>query len=385
MKTKKNILKSNAFQTILSSLLCILFGVIICYIVLLCINPAGANEAMTTILQNFLAASKANLRLKNFGSTLVKTAPLIMCGLSIQFCYKTGLFNIGAAGQYAVGAGISLYAALAWNLPWFVCLLLATAVGALWGAIVGFLKAYRNVNEVISGIMLNWIGLYLVNMLTGNVKESTSPYTIPIKSVSKQSLLPSLGLENLFGGNKYVGIAIPLAIIIAIVIYIIQQNTTLGYVLIATGYNKEAAKYAGMKGSKNIIITLIIGGALAGMGAGMYYLTGMEQWTTTSSSVPDMGFNGIAATFLGGLNPIGTVFAAYFIEHITLGGSKINLNVYPSQIADLMSAIIIYLCGFTLFFKYCINTYLRNKEERAAKATVEVTKDDKAKEGGEGK
>ena len=233
--------------------------------------------------------------------------------------------------------------------------------------------------------MLNWIGLYLVNMLTGNVKETTSPYTIPIKSVSKQSLLPSLGLENLFGGNKYVGIAIPLAIIIAIVIYIIQQNTTLGYVLIATGYNKEAAKYAGMKGSKNIIITLIIGGALAGMGAGMYYLTGMEQWTTTSSSVPDMGFNGIAATFLGGLNPIGTVFAAYFIEHITLGGSKINLNVYPSQIADLMSAIIIYLCGFTLFFKYCINTYLRNKEERAAKATVEVTKDDKAKEGGEGK
>ena len=108
MKTKKNILKSNAFQTILSSLLCILFGVIICYIVLLCINPAGANEAMTTILQNFLSASKANLRLKNFGSTLVKTAPLVMCGLSIQFCYKTGLFNIGAAGQYAVGAGISL-------------------------------------------------------------------------------------------------------------------------------------------------------------------------------------------------------------------------------------------------------------------------------------
>ena len=379
-KENKSLLKNNAFQSILSSLLCIIFGLAIGYIVLLCIKPKGATEAIITIIKNFLNYSNPSKMAKYLGNTLIKTAPLLMCALSVQFCYKVGLFNIGAAGQYVIGAGASLYCALALHLPWFICIIAAAVCGAAYGALVGVLKAYKNVNEVISGIMLNWISLYGVNMLLSTVKESSTPYTFALKSKNPGAIIPSLGLSELFSKNKYVTIAIPLAIIIAIAIYIIQTKTVFGYELIATGLNKDAAKYAGMKEKKNIIITLAIGGSLAAVGASFFFLSGYEQWSCTQSAVPSMGFNGIAATFLGGLNPIGTIFASYFIQHITSGGSYLDKNVYPSQISDLISAIIIYMCGFVLFFKLFLNSRVDNKKDSNANAV-----DTNSKEGGEKK
>ena len=169
---KSSLLRNKGFQSLLASLLCIVLGLLIGYIVLLIINPAGAGEAIRTIVENFLYYPSAAARLRYLGNTLVKTAPLLMCSLSVLFAYKVGLFNIGAAGQYVIGAGASLYCALGFGLPWYVCLLVAIAAGAVLGAISGLLKAYRNVNEVISCIMLNWISLYLVNALLSQVKES---------------------------------------------------------------------------------------------------------------------------------------------------------------------------------------------------------------------
>lgn len=352
MKEKKSILKSDGFQSVIAALLCIVVGLFIGFIVLLFINPSEAGEGILAIIKNFFNYPSRPAALKYLGNTLVKTAPLLMCALSINFCYKVGLFNIGAAGQYVVGAGACLYAALGLGLPWYICMILALLAGGVWGIIVGFLKAYANVNEVIAGIMLNWIGLYIVNMLLSNVKESTSPYTVNVKG---NAIIPSLGLSNLFSNNKYVTIAIPLSIIIAILVWVVLEKTKFGYELKATGFNKDAAKYAGMNEKKNIILTLMIGGMLAGLGAAFLYLTGYEQWSTTQSSVPGMGFNGIAATFLGGLSPIGTIFASFFIQHITSGGSYLDKRVYPSQVSDLISAIIIYLCGFVAFFKYAMS------------------------------
>jgi len=158
---KKDLIKNPSFQAILTSLICIVLGLLIGYIVLLMINPEGAGEAISTILLNFLTRASGPAKMKALGNTLAKTAPLLMCALSICFCYKVGLFNIGAAGQYEAGACLGLYAALAWHMNWFLCLILAGIAGAVVGAISGALKAYRNVNEVISGIMLNWIMLYL--------------------------------------------------------------------------------------------------------------------------------------------------------------------------------------------------------------------------------
>ena len=363
---KKNLLKRDGVQSLIASLLCVVLGLLIGYIVLLIINPAGAGEAITTVIKNFLTYKKPETQMKYFGNTLVRTAPLLMCSLSILFAYKAGLFNIGAAGQYCAGAGMALYAALAWHMPWWLCMIMAMLGGALLGVISGLLKSYCNVNEVISGIMLNWITLYVVNILLTNVKEAASPYTMPVAHVNGGAIIPSLGLGKLFNNNQYVTLAIPLAILIAVGLHILLEKTRLGYELKATGNNKNAAKYCGMAERRNLILTLAIGGALAGLGAAMLYLTGYEQWQCSQSSVPAMGFNGIAAAFLGGLNPIGTILASFFIQHITIGGAYVDKTMYCAQVSDLISAIIIYLCGFVLFMKFAMNRGIARREEKAA-------------------
>ena len=368
---KKNLLKNSGVQSLIASLICILLGMLIGYVVLLFIEPSGAGKAIMTVIKNFFTYSKTETQMKYLGSTLVKTAPLLMCSLSILFAYKVGLFNIGAAGQYCAGVAISLYAALGWGLPWWLCAIMAMLVGALLGALSGILKAYCNVNEVISGIMFNWIVLYLTNMLLTQVKEDTSPYTKQIAAVNRDALIPSLGLGKLFTNNQYVTIAIPLAVIIAFVVWVVLDKTRFGYELKATGNNKNAAKYCGMAEKRNIILTLIIGGALAGLGAAMLYLTGFEQWQCSTSSVPAMGFNGIAAAFLGGLHPVGAVLSSFFIQHITVGGAYVDKTMYCAQISDLISSIIIYLCGFVLFMKHAMNTGIARREEKRKLAAAE--------------
>lgn len=385
---KKNILKNNGVQSLLASLVCVILGLLIGYIVLLFINPDGAGEAITDVMKNFLTYSKPETQVKYLGNTLVKTAPLLMCSLSILFAYKVGLFNIGAAGQYCIGVALSLYAALAWGWSWLPCMLLAMLGGALLGAISGLLKSYCNVNEVISGIMLNWIVLYLTNMLLTQVKEDTSPYTFVLSHKNASAILPSLGLGALFNDNKYVGLALPLSVVIAILVWVVLEKTRFGYELRATGNNKNAAKYCGMAEKRNIILTLAISGMLAGLGAAMLYLTGYEQWQCSTSSVPGMGFSGIAAAFLGGLHPIGTILASFFIQHITAGGAYVDKTMYCAQVSDLIAAVIIYLCGFVLFMKYAMNSAIARREEKAiqkAKAAEQAASqtDASAEKGGD--
>ena len=372
MKQNKNILKNPGVQSLLTSLLCILLGLFIGYLVLLLINPTGAWGAITNVMKNFLTYSSAKAQLKYLGNTLVRTAPLLMCSLSVLFVYKVGLFNIGAAGQYVAGACACLYAALYLHWHWLPCMLLAIAAGALLGVISGLLKSSFNVSEVISGIMLNWIALYITNMLLTNVKEATSPYTYQLKAEGPQAVLPQISLSKLLSGNQYVTIAIPIAIVCAVVIWVVLSKTLFGYELKATGNNPNAAKYCGMAEKRNIILTLAIGGALAGLGASLLYQTGYEQWQCTYSSVPSMGFNGIAAAFLGGLSPIGSIFASFFIQHITAGGAYVDKSLYCSQISDLISAIIIYLCSFVLFFKTVLSSWIARHEEKKARKAAQA-------------
>ena len=372
MKQNKNILKNPGVQSLLTSLLCILLGLFIGYLVLLLINPTGAWGAITNVMKNFLTYSSAKAQLKYLGNTLVRTAPLLMCSLSVLFVYKVGLFNIGAAGQYVAGACACLYAALYLHWHWLPCMLLAIAAGALLGVISCLLKSSFNVSEVIAGIMLNWIALYITNMLLTNVKEATSPYTYQLKAEGPQAILPQISLSKLLSGNQYVTIAIPIAIVCAVVIWVVLSKTLFGYELKATGNNPNAAKYCGMAEKRNIILTLAIGGALAGLGASLLYQTGYEQWQCTYSSVPSMGFNGIAAAFLGGLSPIGSIFASFFIQHITAGGAYVDKSLYCSQISDLISAIIIYLCSFVLFFKTVLSSWIARHEEKKARKAAQA-------------
>ena len=347
VRQRRSMLQIPGVQTILSSLLCIVLGLLVGFVVLLLIDHGvsektgnlNAIDAILVIIKNFWKYGSSTAQMKYLGNTLVKTAPLLMCGLSVLFAYKVGLFNIGAAGQYVVGAG------------------------ALLACISGALKAFCNVNEVISCILLNWISLYAVNSLLSLVKDSNTPYTVKLSVGNPSALMPSLGLEKLFSNNRYVTIAIPLAIVIAVLIWVLLSKTKLGYELKATGLNKNAAKYCGMREKQNLILTMGIAGALAGIGAGFMFLSGFEEWAVAQSAVPAMGFNGIAAAFLGGLHPIGTIFASFFIQHITFGGAYVDRAIYSSQISDLISAVIIYMCGFVLFFRQVIARLAERKAE----------------------
>jgi len=378
-KEKISLIRSDGFQTLLASLVCILGGILVGYVALLIIEPSGASEAIIAVLKSFFRYP-GKLMMKYFGQTLVRTVPLLMCALSVLFAYKVGMFNIGVAGQYVAGACGCLYAALAWNMPWHVCLLVGMAAAALLGVISGWLKTACNVNIVISGIMLNWITLYLTNLILGTVKSPTSPYTMALQGVNPKALLPKMGLDTFFNNEKSVTIAIPLAVIMAIVVWVVLNKTKFGYELKATGNNYNAAKYAGMKENQNIILTMLIAGALAGMGAGLLFLTGIEDWETTISSVPAMGFNGIAVAFLGGLSPLGSILSAFFIQYITTGGGNVDLQVYCSQISSLISSLIIYLCAFVIFFKAFLQNQIRKSDEKKAAAAKAAEN----KEGGEG-
>ena len=370
---KKKLSRSGSLQSsvtsVLAALLCILIGLLVGFLVLVAINPAHAwGDGFVRIIKGGFHDAPYGV-----GKELANAAPLIMTGLSVAFAFKTGLFNIGAAGQYTLGAYGALYCAIMLKLPWFVCLLAAAILGGLWGAIPGFFKAYFNINEVITSIMFNWIGLYLVNELiyqngTGPMYDVRNTRTLNLGKSAElsKSLIPDFGLNKMFQTNSTT-IAIFLAAAVAVLIWVILNKTTFGYELKAVGLNKSAARYAGINEKKNIILSMAIAGALAGFGAGLFYLSNVGQWNPlNSTSLPAMGFNGIAAAFLGGLNPLGTVLASFFIQHITAGGAYVDKSLYCAQISDLISSIIIYLCGFVLFMKHVMNSSIAKREEKAA-------------------
>lgn len=366
MKKKKGspILGRGLLASIGASFISIIIGLLFGFlflIVLSLINSDG--EGFSSIISTAWKFGFKQILMGGFylppisiGQEIAATAPLILTGLSVGFAFKTGLFNIGAAGQYTLGAFGALFCAIVLGLPWWACLIGATLFGALWGAIPGIFKAYLNIHEVITSIMFNWIGLYAVNTImygggSGVMYDSSKTKVWDLRSLFPASVIPNLGLAAYFK-NRSTTIAIFLAIIIAIIIYIIIDKTTFGYELKACGFNKSAARYAGISEKKNIILSMVIAGALAGFGAGLYYLSGIAEWKPLdSTALPAIGFNGIAVALLASSNPIGIIFSALFISHVTTGGSLMNSQYFPPEIADIISGIIIYLCAFSLLFK----------------------------------
>ena len=231
-------------SSVAAALIAIVIGLALGLVVLLALDAQHAwKDGFVPILQagsrnaTNESLAKVGMHLSTLGQEILEAAPLILCGLSVAFAFKTGLFNIGAAGQYTVGAFGGLYAALVLHLPWWLCLLFATVFGAVWGAIPGLFKAYLNINEVITSIMFNWVGLYAVNTITygrgyGIMYNAAQAKTYAIKEVSPQSLIPS----KLFGWDLYetfkygsISIAIFLTVLVAEVVLIVLKRTTFHY------------------------------------------------------------------------------------------------------------------------------------------------------------
>ena len=376
----KKVTKSKGFSAFTAALLAISLGLVFGYIVMVVSSPANSFKGFQMVLIGSFMRIGSISRL---GDVFYFAIPILMTGLAVGFAFKMGLFNIGASGQYTMGMFFALYAGFMWDIPgsahWIVSVAAGMVGGLLWGLIPGIFKALLNVNEVITSIMFNYIGMYLVDML---IQGNSAMY---ISSKTRTAYLPtSAQLPTLGITNSSVNIAIFIAIALAIILYVVLNKTTFGYELKATGYNKHASNYAGMNGKRNIILTMAISGALAGLGGAFAILApstiaGSSMTYEPISVIAANGFNGIAVALLGNSSPIGIIFSALFISHIQRGGTLASLYGYKPEIIDVVIAVIIYFSAFAMLMNSTIAKFIKKRYDKrnTKKASEDITYEDK--------
>jgi simple sugar transport system permease protein len=355
--------------TLLSSLVCIACGILLGFAVLLLLAiftpsiPVGeAFRGLGIILGGPFASGRGGDIAFTLGEMLFEATPLMMTGLAVAVAFKNGLFNIGAPGQYLMGIMGSVMVALSFPtdgsnafLGWILALLTGTLLGVLWGMIPGFFKAFLGVNEVIVCIMTNWIAANVVSWAFKdsvflNVGGGKTAYTL--KTAENGIATPKLGLDRLFPGSN-IDMGILIAVAAAVVLYIVINKTTFGYELKACGANREAARYAGMSVRRNIMLSMMISGGLAAMGACLYILNGNIEFAwETYARLPDTGFNGIPVALLATSDPIGVIFSSLFLRYIGKGGYNLaGYTMFNEYVSDLIVALIIYFAGFASFIR----------------------------------
>ena len=356
MKTLVKILK----KPITSTLIAVLFGFLVAAIVLLL---AGYNpvEAFGALFNGIFSKPKY------ISNVIIKATPIILTGLSVAFAYKTGLFNIGAEGQYIAGTVFSVLVGVKLDFPPVIQIPIVVLAGVLGGAIfgwvVGFLKAKYGIHEVITSIMLNWIGLYLCNFIvnTPSYHQANSTSTLPVNPSSYTMLLPQWktspeGIETL-NSHKWlydmlvrtdVNFGILVAIVMVAVIWVLLYRSQKGYQLRAVGFNRDAAEFSGIDVSRNIMHSMLIAGALSGL-AGALTITGMSPHSiSTLAAFENNGFNGLSVALIAGSSPVGCVFAGLLFGGLLYGGQSVQQEVgAPTEIINIMIGTIVFFVALT--------------------------------------
>ena len=403
-------LKSAGTRSVMASVLSILIGLLAGSVVILIVGCTNATlglhsawEGIRLVLFGLFSTGRDAAGALTFGfnpssmgNMLFRAMPVILTGLSVAMAFKTGLFNIGASGQYLAGTAATLFIALSipsavvppW-LIWVLAFLGGMLAGAIWGAIPGLLKALLNINEVLACIMTNWIAANLVTWAfeisnLKNTAESTKTGYI-YKTTFNGVATSKMGLDGVFPGSQVNG-GILIAIVLAVVVYVVFTKTTFGYELKACGSNRYAARYAGVKDKRNIVLAMSIAGSLAGAAGALYYLSGnTEFYWSTYQSLPAVGFNGIPVALLASNHPIGVIFTGLFMSMLDISGLQLtNLTAYNEYITDVIIAVIVYLSAFSLVIKMWLGG--REKKIAAAEPTAPVpTPNPGDQQGAEGK
>ena len=389
--TLRDLYRKEGTMKVLSSLISIVIGLLVGSLVVVLVGLFKKNISLQGIWDGvqiilfgvFVKGRNAVGQLawgfnpRSWGDMLFRAAPVIMTGLSVAIAFRTGLFNIGAPGQYLMGTLATLSIAL--GIPsevmpvgviWLLAFLGGILAGALWGAIPGMLKAFLNINEVLACIMTNWIAANLVTWAFDvsnfkNVSEGTKTGYI-YKTTFNGVATPKLGLDKIFPGSQVNG-GILIAIAFAVAVYILMTKTTLGYQLKACGANRHAARYAGINDKRNIVLSMAIAGALSAGGAALYWLSGnTEFFWSTYQSLPATGFNGIPVALLAVNNPLGVVFSGIFMAMLDIVGQNLTgFTAYNEYITDVIIAVIVYLSAFSLVIRSLLTS--RGKKAEAPK------------------
>jgi len=354
MSRKNNILSSNAFYTLISIVIGFVVGAILLSIAK--INPL---DAYKQLFDGVFGKPKFMVW------CLIYAAPLIFTGLSVAFSFKTGVFNIGAEGQFVVGSltacilGILVKAPAIIHVP--LCFIGAALAGGIWGAIVGVLKIKKGVNEVLSYIMFNWIAFYLSNFVVNlsiihkdGGGEATKDIAATARILAPKSIIAATGASAANYGFI-------LAIIFAVIVWYIINRTTLGFKLRAVGFSNTAAQYAGIDTGKSFLTAMAFSGALAGIG-GAVQLMGMSGRISQFSGQEGYGFQGITVALIASSNPIACIFAGIFYGAMKYGGGKLSLVNAPAEVVDIIMGIIILFIAISSLFK---NIFLNHGKKGA--------------------
>ena len=383
MKEKKGILSFISEHRFLQILISIFMGFLVGAVFLI-IMDLSVGEAYGRLLASITT-------LKGFSYLIVYSTSYIVVGLSVAFSFKTGVFNIGAEGQFVVGSmAAACVGILCGNLPGIVliplCFLAAMAAGAIWGTIVGFLKTKWGINEVLSMIMFNWIAFYLSNFIAGipaihsdGSAESTKNIAAAARTLLPQDLISRLDIAPTANWGILVAVAV------TVIVWFIIEKTTLGYELKAVGSNKNAAEYGGIGVNRSILTSLAISGALAGLG-GALQLMGMGGRISVFTSQEGFGFAGIVVALIGCSNPFGVLVAGLFYGALIYGGSKLNLVGVPTQLINVIVGTVVFFISISILFERLkfTNTRRRTRKEQN-ELTIEENRKANEAEGGDKK
>ncbi|MDD2260938.1 MAG: ABC transporter permease [Clostridia bacterium] len=364
-----NFRRKKGTANFISSLIAIGIGLVIGIVILLVSNPAESFAGFFTML-----VGGFNDGTRSLGNVFYFATPIIMTGLAVGFAFKTGLFNIGASGQFIVGAYVAVLVGV--KLPvlggfqWVVGILAAMIAGAIWGAIPGILKAFLNVHEVISSIMMNYIGMFLVNYL---IKQTVlNVYTNRSLPVAATANIPKMGLTTIFPGSSING-GFLVAVLFVVLIYIVLEKTTFGYELKACGYNRYAAKYAGINETRSIVLSMAIAGMLAGIGGALFYLSGAGVYIEVVDVLAAQGFTGISVALLGMSSPIGILFSGIFIAWLQIGGFYMQRYSFVPEFIQIITAIIIYSSAASLIIRNYLEMKKLKKDEKRNQSGITET------------
>jgi ABC-type uncharacterized transport system permease subunit len=353
-----------------ASLIAILLGLLVGFLVMVITNPLRSPRGLLTMLTGFFGHPRGAFI--GFGELLARATPMIFTGLAIAFAFKTGLFNIGASGQYTIG----LFAAMVVGLigdplgvfQWPVAVLAGALAGGLWGAIPGFFKSHLNVHEVITGIMFNYIGLYLVNGIITGVGKTVllNGTTYRTKNIDQSARTPYFFMDKIFK-NSGLDFSIFIAITACVVIYFILKKTVFGRELKSVGNNPFASKYAGINEKKSLIMSMAISGLLAGLGGALFILSpstrNLGNTYSPENTILPAGFDGIPVALLANLNPLGVIASALFLQYIEMGGSYLQTIGYKPEIVDIIIGVILYFSAFALIVGRFLGQALKKKKK----------------------
>lgn len=356
----------DAFLPVFATIAALMVGAVM--LILLGVNPFVAYSAL---LDGAFGSTNA------FAETLVKATPLLLVGLGICIAYRGNVINIGGEGQMIVGALLATWLGITFtDLPGWLMILLAMLIGtmggAVWGGIPGVLKAYFNVNEILSTVMMNAIAVQLMNFfLTGSMMDP-SQAQVASKIPQTARLVEAYRLPRLAPTRLHLGALI--AVVLAVVVYILLWRTTLGYRIRAVGQKPSAAKYGGIKVNQHIVIALLLSGAFAGL-AGVIQVYGVNYRMITDGSPTGFtggaGFNGIVAALFGQLHPLLTIPASVLFGALLVGANTMQ------RVVQIPSALIMALNGLVVVFVVSSELWRKKRQRKRlsiGEETVEEAK-----------